>query len=329
MKVVIPVAGMGTRLQPHTFSTPKSLMHVAGKPILGHILDSIKGVAAEEVIFVTGPMGNKIRSYVKAHYNLKTKFIDQKEPLGLGHAISCAAPFFGPSAVLIVLGDTILDFDIKKFVNSETSVLGVKYVESGARQFGIAFTAKNGVVKKLVEKPDLESGLAVVGLYFVRDGRLLAATLATMVKNGEKTTAEYQLTDALQRMIDKGHIFSTAEIQGWFDCGGMKALLATNRYLLPRNSNAQTPRRVLNSNIVVPPVNIHESCEIDQSIIGPFVTIAEGAKINRCQIADSIIESNASVSQCVLENSIIGANAVLKGKKINLNLGDSSIVELG
>ena len=329
MKVVIPVAGMGTRLQPHTFSTPKSLMHVAGKPILGHILDSIKDIPIEEAIFITGPMGNKIRSYVKAHYQFKTRFIDQKEPLGLGHAINCAAPFFGTSAVLIVLGDTILDIDIKKFVNSKTSVLGVKYLESNARQFGIVFTAKNGTVKKLVEKPDVESGLALVGLYFVSDGRLLAATLSSMVERGEKNAAEYQLTDALQRMIDKGHVFSTNEISGWFDCGGMKALLATNRYMLPRNSNAQTPHRVLNSNIVLPPVNIHESCEIDQSIIGPFVTIAEGAKISRCQIADSIIESNASVSECILENSIIGANAVLKGKKINLNIGDSSIVELG
>jgi glucose-1-phosphate thymidylyltransferase len=329
MKVVIPVAGMGTRLQPHTFSTPKSLMHVAGKPILGHILDSVKDIAVDEVIFVTGPMGNKIRAYVKSHYDFKTRFVDQKEPLGLGHAIYCAAPFFGSSPVLIILGDTILDFDIKKFVNSKTSVLGVKHLETNARQFGIVFTAKNGVVKKLVEKPDVESGLALVGLYLVRDGAMLSATLGSMISSGDKNAAEYQLTDALQRMIDKGHEFSTSQISGWFDCGGMKALLATNRYMLPRNSNAHTPERVLKENIVLQPVSIHESCEITQSVIGPFVTIAEGAKITRCQIADSIIESNASVSECILENSIIGANAVLKGKKINLNIGDSSIVELG
>jgi glucose-1-phosphate thymidylyltransferase len=329
MKIVIPVAGMGTRLQPHTFSTPKSLMHVAGKPILGHILDCVKGIDIEEVIFITGPMGDKIRAYVKSNYSFTTRFVDQKEPLGLGHAISCAAPFFGKSPILIILGDTILDFDLKKIIGSKTSVLGVKRIDTNARQFGIVFTGKNGLVKKLVEKPDVESGLAAVGLYLVRDGALLAKTLTSMISRGKKSAHEYQLTDALQQMIDKGHVFTTAAIDGWFDCGGMKALLSTNRYMLPRNSNSHTPRHMLKDNIVIQPVNIHESCEIFQSIIGPNVTIAEDARITRCQIADSIVENNASVSDCILEDSIIGPNAVLKGKKITLNLGDSSIVDFG
>jgi|WetSurMetagenome_2_1015567.scaffolds.fasta_scaffold00072_39 glucose-1-phosphate thymidylyltransferase len=329
MKIVIPVAGMGTRLQPHTYTTPKSLMHVAGKPILGHILDSFKDIEIEEIIFVTGHMGDKIRAYVKSNYSFNTRFVDQKEPLGLGHAISCAAPWFGKSPVLIILGDTILDFDLKKFISSKTSVLGVKRINANARQFGIVFTGKNGRVTKLVEKPDVESGLAAVGLYLIRDAALLAKTLSLMIGVGKKNASEYQLTDALQRMIDKGHVFTTSSIDGWFDCGGMKALLATNRFMLPRNSNTHTPDRLLKGNIVIQPVNIHESCEIFQSILGPNVTIAEGAKITKCQIADSIVENNASVSDCVLENSIIGPNAVLKGKKITLNLGDSSIVDFG
>jgi glucose-1-phosphate thymidylyltransferase len=327
MKIVIPVAGMGTRLQPHTFSTPKSLMHVAGKPILGHILDLFRGTDVEEVIFVTGPMGDKIRAYVNSHYSFPVRYVDQKEPLGLGHAIYCASPYFGHSPVLIMLGDTILDFDFKRFVRSRTSSLGVKFLESNARHFGVVFTEKNGMVRKLVEKPDVESGRALVGIYLVRDGRLLTETLKTMIANGAKKSNEYQLTDALQLMISGGHPFSTMAIDGWFDCGGMSALLATNRHLLPRNSS--TPRRLLKNNIIIPPVHIHKSCELFQSIIGPYVTVAENARIVRCQIGDSIIENNASVSDCILENSIIGANAVLKGKKINLNIGDSSIVELG
>jgi glucose-1-phosphate thymidylyltransferase len=318
---------MGTRLQPHTFSTPKSLMHVAGKPILGHILDLVKSIDIEEVIFVTGPMGDKIRAFVKSNYSLPVRFVDQKDPLGLGHAIHCASPFFGRSPVLIILGDTILDFDITKFVRSKTSVLGVKRIETGARQFGIAFASKNGMVKKLVEKPDVESGLAIVGIYLIKDGFGLARTLDSMVANGKKKSSEYQLTDALQCMIENGHRFSTSLIDGWFDCGGVKALLATNRYLLPRNS--LVPKEIRKTNIIIDPVNIHPSCEIFQSIIGPYVTIAQGARVTKCQIAESIIESNGAVSECVLENSIIGANAVLKGKKINLNIGDSSFVELG
>jgi glucose-1-phosphate thymidylyltransferase len=327
MKIVIPVAGIGTRLQPHTFSTPKSLMHVAGKPILGHILDLVKSIDVEEVIFVTGPMAGKIHSYVTSNYTFPTRFVDQKEPLGLGHAIHCAAPFLGHSPVLIILGDTILDFDITKFLRSKTSTLGVKRIDANARQFGIAFTGKNGMVKKLVEKPDVESGLAVVGIYLIKDGVVLARTLDSMISNGKKKSSEYQLTDALQLMIDNGHQFSTSLIDGWFDCGGVKALLATNRYLLPRNSSV--PKDIRKNNIIIEPVNIHPACEIFQSIIGPYVTVAQGGRVTKCQIADSIIESNAGVSECVLENSIIGANAVLKGKKINLNIGDSSFVELG
>jgi len=318
---------MGTRLQPHTFSTPKSLMHVAGKPILGHILDGIKAIDIEEAIFVTGPMGDKIRSYVKSNYSFPTRFVDQKEPLGLGHAIHCASSFFGHSPVLIILGDTILDFDVTKFVHSKTSVLGVKRIEANARQFGIAFTTKNGMVKKLVEKPDVESGLAVVGIYLIKDGAVLARTLDSMISSGKKKYSEYQLTDALQLMIDNGHAFSTSLIDGWYDCGGVKALLATNRYLLQRNSSV--PDEVRKHNIIIEPVNIHPSCEIFQSIVGPFVTVAQGGRVTKCQVSESIIESNAAVSECVLENSIIGANAVLKGKKINLNIGDSSFVELG
>ena len=318
MKIVIPVAGMGTRLQPHTFSTPKSLMHVAGKPILGHILDLVKSIDVEEVIFVTGPMGDKIRAFVKSNYSFPARFVDQKEPLGLGHAIHCASPFFGRSPVLIILGDTILDFDMKKFIHSKTSVLGVKRIDANARQFGIAFTAKNGIVKKLVEKPDVESGLAIVGIYLIKDGFVLARTLDSMISDGKKKASEYQLTDALQLMIENGHRFSTSLIDGWFDCGGVKSLLATNRYLLPHNS--LVPKEVRKNNIIIEPVNIHPSCEIFQSIIGPYVTVAQGGRVTKCQVAESIIESNAAVSECVLENSIIGANAVLKGKKINLSL---------
>lgn len=327
MKLVIPVAGMGTRLQPHTFSKPKALMSVAGKPILGHILDMFKGTDFEEVIFITGNMGEKIQLYVNSRYSFKTRFVIQKEPLGLGHAIYQAAPFFGASPVLIILGDTILDLDFKKFVHSKKSALGVKHIDSNARRYGVAFTDKNGAVKKLIEKPDIESGLALVGIYLIKNGSLLFEILRKMVGSGKKNKKEFQLTDALQRMIELGQSFSTTMIDGWFDCGGMASLLATNRYLLPRN--ARVPEHISKKNIIIQPVNIHESCEVFQSIIGPYTTIAEGSRITKCQIANSIIEDNAVVSECLLQDSIIGSNAVLKGNKINLNIGHSSVVELG
>jgi glucose-1-phosphate thymidylyltransferase len=327
MKLVIPVAGLGTRLQPHTFSIPKSLMNVAGKPILGHILDMFKPSDFEEVIFIIGHMGDKIQSYVMSHYSFKTRFIMQNEPRGLGHAIYEAAPFFDHSSVLIILGDTILDFNVKKFIHSKKSVLGVKYVDSNVRRFGVAFIEKNGSVKKLIEKPDIDSGLALVGIYLIHNGKLLADTLGKIVTQGRHPTKEYQLTEALQKMVGKGYSLFTMPIEGWFDCGGLKALLTTNHYLLPRN--AWVSDRVRKQNIIMEPVNIHKSCEVTQSIIGPYVTIAEGARITKCLISNSIIENNAIVSDCLLEDSLIGSNAILKGNKINLNIGHSSVVELG
>jgi glucose-1-phosphate thymidylyltransferase len=327
MKLIIPVAGMGTRLQPHTFSKPKSLMNVAGKPILGHILDMFKDSDVDEVIFIIGHMGDKIQSYVTSNYRFKCRFVHQKEPLGLGHAIYEAAPFFDNAPVLIILGDTILDFDVKKFISCKQSVLGVHYVENNARKFGIAFTGKNGAIKKLTEKPDIDAGLALVGIYFIQNSALLFRTLASMVAPNHRDDREYQLTEALQTMVEKNEPFITFNIDGWFDCGAMKSVLATNRHLLPQNTNI--PDHIKNNNIIIPPVNIHDSSEVFQSIIGPYVTIAEGARITKCQIANSIIENGATVSECLLEDSLIGPNAVFKGNKINLNIGHSSVVELG
>jgi glucose-1-phosphate thymidylyltransferase len=327
MKLVIPVAGLGTRLQPHTFSIPKSLMHVAGKPILGHILDMFKPSDFEEVIFIIGHMGDRIQSYVVSQYSFKTRFIMQSEARGLGHAIYEASPFFGDSSVLIILGDTILDFDVRKFIQTKQSVLGVKYVDSNVRRFGVAFTGKKGAVKKLIEKPDIDSGLALVGIYLIHNAKLLSETLGKMISHRKHLTKEYQLTEALQKMVERGYPFSTVLIDGWFDCGGLKALLATNQFLLPRF--AQVPDRIRKKNIIMEPVNIHKSCEVTQCIIGPYVSIAEGAQVTKCLISNSIIENNANVSDCLLEDSLIGSNAVLKGNKINLNIGHSSVVELG
>jgi len=259
MKLVIPVAGMGTRLQPHTFSKPKSLMSVAGKPILGHILDMFKGTDIEEVIFITGTWARK--------YNCMSIPVIPSDPFRVSKRTPWLGPcnisgrsVFGNSPVIIILGDTILDFNVKKFVQSKKSVLGVKHVDTNARRFGIAFTNSNGTVKKLIEKTRCRIGLALVGIYLVQNGNLLFETLRKMITSNERKLKEFQLTDALQRMIQKGQSFSTMPIDGWFDCGGMSALLATNRYLLPRNARA--PEHIGKKNIIIHPVNIHESCEV-------------------------------------------------------------------
>jgi len=169
-----------------------------------------------------------------------------------------------------------------------------------------------------------------VGLYFIKNGLELKKAISSYIASTVSLkTKEYQLTDILQKMIENKHVFFTININGWFDCGNMNALLETNRYLLQRKNNSVIPNKFLKCNIINMPVDIHTSCDIKDSIIGPYVTISAGAKITRCQLTDSIIETNAIVSECVLDKSIIGANSILKGKRINLNIGDSSIVELG
>jgi len=320
VNVIIPVAGEGVRLKPHTHFLPKCLLYVAGKPILGHILDGLKSLKISKVIVVIGSKSEPIIKFCN-NYNFNFKFVLQKNRLGLGHAIYLGSKnLSGPT--LVLLGDTIADFDFKNFI-CETNILGVKEVENPQR-FGIVET-KGGRVISVVEKPERpKSNLAIVGIYYFTDVRKIHTAIETVIKRGIKTKGEYQLTDGLALLINKGEDFRILKIKNWFDCGTPDALIETNRHLLKKNHYFH-PRQRMN---VIAPVYIPDSAEIVDSIIGPNVSVGEGVTIKNSIIQDSIINNNAIIENAIFNNSIIGQNAVVRGGFRRLNVGDSSVIEL-
>jgi glucose-1-phosphate thymidylyltransferase len=325
MHAIIPVAGVGSRLRPHTYTLPKVLLNVAGKPILGHILDRLREDGVTSATIVVGYMGNLVESYVRTHYHdLKTNFVTQDELLGLGHSIWIARSSFPKKGepLLIILGDTIFEVDLKPVFTSDVNSLGVKVVDD-PRRFGVA-ELSGGYISRLVEKPDNPAtNLAVVGLYYIKHPEKLLKALNTLVEGDHRTKGEYQLTDALQMMINEGEKFSTFDVDGWYDCGKPETLLSTNRHLLSR-----TPKdRKIDGVVTIPPVYIAANAQIHNSIIGPFATIGEKAHVTDSIIRNSIIGDESAVSGVLLDNSIVGNNGAVKGGFKRVNAGDSSEVD--
>ncbi len=230
IKAILPVAGTGTRLRPHTLTRPKVLLPIAGKPMLQHIVDELIPYDIDEYIYIIGHHGKQISEFVTRTYPVTSRFVEQKERLGLGHAISLAKDHIKPGDdLLIILGDTIFELDLSKVIQSNRSLIGIKEVKNPER-FGIV-QLENETVKRFIEKPTRFVGnLAIVGIYYINNAALLMDALGHIIERGVKTKGEYQLTDALQYMVKEGHDFGVIPIEGWFDCGKPETLLATNRH---------------------------------------------------------------------------------------------------
>lgn len=323
MRAVIPVAGIGTRLKPHTYSTPKVLLNVGSKPILGHILDKLLEENITKATFVIGYLGDMIKEYVQKEYReIKADFVEQRSMEGLGHAIYTAIPTFDDEEIFVILGDTIFDVNLKDVFKLKQSSLGVKSVKD-PRRFGVA-VVNDGFIDKLVEKPQtLISNLALVGLYYFANANTLVMALNELVEKDIRTKSELQLTDAIQLMIENGEKITTFPVDGWYDCGKPETLLSTNKFLLDKNPSAKEYKNV----VINSPVFIADDAEIENSIIGPYATIASGVKIDQCIIKNSIIGSHAHVLKALLDNSIVGSNTVVRGAFKRLNAGDSSEID--
>jgi len=327
MKVIIPLAGKGTRLRPHTHTKAKPLVNVAGKPVLAHILDSIKDRKdIDEIIFTTGHLGQQIQDFVVDNYDFKSVFIEQKELTGQSTAVKLAEGFVDKD-VLIWFVDTISDPDLDRLTGLKgDGLIYVKEVADPSR-FGVVVT-KGGKVTELIEKPDKPlSNLVNIGLYYVRDSKRLFDAINDQIERKLQTHGEYYLMDAFQIMIDKGAVFEVEEVSVWEDCGKADALLKTNRYFLDHGKSAEF-KGAINS-IIIPPVNIHPSAHIEKSIIGPYVSISEKCRIHGSIIADSIINEGSAVDSARLKQSVIGASALVKGVSKRLNVGDSSEIVFG
>jgi glucose-1-phosphate thymidylyltransferase len=322
MKAIIPVAGVGSRLRPHTYTLPKVLLNVAGKPIIGHIIDKIIEEGITEAIVIVGYLGDMIEEYLTKNYDISFTFIEQEERLGLGHAIWMTRQHISDEPVFIILGDTVFEVDLNGVFKRGSSSLGVKEVDD-PRRFGVAETHE-GFITKLVEKPEQpKSNLAVVGLYYIKSPRLLMNCLDHNITHNLRTKGEFQLTDALQMMIEKGEKFSTFPVEGWYDCGKPDTLLYTNEKLLKSKSRYKE----IFGCVIHPPVFIAEDAEIENSVIGPFATIASKAVVKDSMIQRSIIGESARVSRMLLQESIVGNNANVAGNFRKINLGDSSEVD--
>jgi glucose-1-phosphate thymidylyltransferase len=321
---VIPVAGAGTRLRPHTITTPKALLQVAGKPILGHILDQIATVNPEKVVLVIGPgaHGERIRAYGESRRDLQVTCVLQAEPLGLGHAVAQAGPEVGTAPSLILLGDTIVRAELKGMVTGGSKV-GLKEVDD-PRRFGVA-VVRDGRILSVVEKPEHpESNLALVGLYYLEDSPLLFESIAHVDRSGKRTRGEIQLTDGLAEMLKRGAILQPYPVEGWYDCGKTDALLETNRALLDVSGNHVERSGV----VIVPPVALDPSADVLHSVIGPHASIGARARVRRSVVRNSIVNEGAVVEDVLLDLSVVGENTVVRGGYQRLNVGDSSEVEV-
>lgn len=328
MKVVIPAAGQGLRLRPHTNTIPKVMLPVAGRPIIGHILADVAALDPDEVRLVVGYRGERVESYAREAFpELPLRIVWQAEQRGLGHAVLVALDEGDTDSLLVVLGDTVFDVDYATVAASSDHVLGVRRVPDPER-FGIVELDAAGEIRRLIEKPqDPPSDLALVGLYWLTDGSSLRAAIASLVTDDVRTRGEYQLTDALQRMIDAGERFLPFEIRDWFDCGKAETLLETNRQLLDRRGGTPSRTDEARRAMIVPPVHLAEDCLVENAVVGPHVSMASRAVVRDAIVRDSIVAEGASIEGLVLERSIIGPDVRLRRRPAVLNLGDHSEME--
>jgi len=336
MKVVVPAAGQGTRLYPQTHTKPKPMVRVAGKPILGHILDDVVASPVQEVVIVVGVMQRTVIDYATDQYGtaLELEFVEQDRPEGLGHAVYQARPKVEAGPLCIALGDMLFERGLDRFLAAHRSLegvdgsIGVKRVDEPSN-YGIV-TVDGERVAGLSEKPDdPPSDLAISGIYFVEDAPGLFDALESLIEADHRGAGgEYQLTDALQRTLDRGAEFGTFDVGEWYDCGRPETLLAANRVLLETRNGAGTAAIRDGASVVRQPADIGDDVIMEGSVVGPYVSIDDGAEVIDSHVTDAIVGCDSSLRRVNLTDSIVGDDATVEGTPNELNVGDSSDVRL-
>ena len=331
MKAIIPVAGAGTKLRPHTYTQPKPLIPVAGKPILAHIMDQLISVGINEFVFVIGYLGEKIKEFVSTNYpNISTNYVVQNTRKGLGHAIWLTRETIPANEeVIIALGDTIIEADIKAFVEQPHSGLAIRKVDD-PRKFGVAEFDNDGFIERVAEKPNIpKSNLAIVGWYKIKEYDLLIQSLDDNINKDYKTRSEYQLTDGIMMLLKQGAKIKGFKVDNWYDCGQKEVLLEINAILLKKQFNGLLPEpSAYENSIIVPPVYIGPNAKIKNSIIGPNITIGDHAVVENSILKESIIGSYTRIKEIVLSHSIIGGDSIIRGSGKSLNIGDNTELDL-
>ena len=326
MKVIIPLAGKGTRLRPHTHITPKPMLKVAGKPVMEYILEDLRRLGTvEQIIYITGHLKEKVEEYARTRFaDIPGVFIEQQVQDGTAGAVALARKHVD-QPVLIIFVDTIFDADLSvtKTIDAD-GIIWVKEVEDYQR-FGVVVTDADGNMTKIVEKPDTPiSKRANIGLYYVKNWKLLYEGIDWVLKQ-PKNKGEYYLTDAFQYMIDKGAKIRVMDVEGWYDAGKLDTLLETNRDMLKRD-RARVPSGLGPDVKIVAPVRIEDGCTLARSTIGPNVTLLAGSVVEDSTITNSVLGAKVQIRKSELANSFIGDNAIVEGIRGELTIADHSEV---
>lgn len=330
MKVILPVAGKGTRLRPHTHTRPKSLVRVAGKTVLEHVIDGLAKIKVDEAVFITDENGDIIQDFMKKKYPMfPVSYITQEHRLGPAHAVWLAAPRINRGDdILVVFNDTLFVTDLTRIPRLTEGLDGLIYSKEveDFRRFGVN-VMKDGIIVDMVEKPDKPiSKLAQVGLYYLKDGPRFMKYLETAVERKLMVKGEYYLPEVFKLMVTDGMKLGAPEIDEWLDCGKSETLLASNRFLLEHTVHSHY---CVEGCVIIPPVSIDPSAKVNHSVIGPHVSIAEGCLIEDSVIKNSVINANTVLKNVIIEESLVGDSVELTGAAQHINIGDNSIINLG
>jgi len=325
MKVIIPLAGKGTRLRPHTHVTPKPMLRVAGKPVMSYVLDELRELGGiEQIIYITGHLKEKVEDFARKSLDVPSIFIEQKVQDGTAGAIALARDYVD-QPVLIIFVDTIFDADLSIVNRTDADgIIWTKEVEDYQR-FGVVVTDDDGNMTKIVEKPKTPvSKRANIGLYYVKNWKLLFEGIDHVLAS-PKNQGEYYLTDAFQYMIDKGAKIRVVDVAGWYDAGKIETMLETNQTILEKGR----ARRPSGSGdyTIVDPVYIEDNVTLNGSTVGPNVSIGAGSVLENSRVSNSIVGSNARIVRSSIRNSLVGDDTLLEGIDGEVTVGDHSEVK--
>ena len=334
MKLIIPMAGMGKRMRPHTLTVPKPLIHVAGKPIVQRLVEDIAAVVDEkidEIAFVVGRFGGEVEENLLSiadSLGAKGKICYQDLPLGTAHAILCAEETL-TGKVIVAFADTLFKADFK-FDQENDGIIWVQKIQDPSA-FGVVKVNAENVITDFVEKPkEFVSDLAIIGIYFFKDGANLKKELQYLIDNNVQEKGEYQLTNALENMKSKGIKFSPGQISEWLDCGNKDATVYTNQRILEFKSKSEklvNDSAVIENSVIVPPCYIGAGVKIINSVVGPYASVGVKTVIKNSIVSNSIIQAHSKISNSNLTNSMVGNNAELEGKTLDLSVGDFNSIK--
>jgi glucose-1-phosphate thymidylyltransferase len=327
VKVIVPLAGKGTRLLPLTKRVPKPLVRVAGRPVMDYVMDAVKGLDVEELIVITGHLKESVERYIVEHYDIPATFVEQKTLDGTAGAINLARPHVD-CPVLIIFVDTVFEADLSLINRVDADgIIWAKEVEDYQR-FGVIVTDAKGYMTRIVEKPSTPvSRLANIGLQYIRDWKTLFDGIAHVLRQPPGKGGEYYLTDAFQYMVDRGRRLLTAPVAGWYDCGKVDTLLETNQHLL-EHGRARIPSGPppWPRCTIVPPVYIEDGVTIHDATVGPNVSIEAGSVIADSTIANSILGKNVRVVRGTVKDSLVGDDQKIEGKTVQQSVMDAGEV---